>query len=405
MEIILTMILILAFSRLMGEVFERGRLPAVIGEMAVGILLGPMILGWISPDMPGLRTLVDIGLFFLVFSAGLEFSLTHIRKSSRKALPISFMGNNIAFFAGIYMAIFLGYSVEVGIFIGASFSLTALPVALRVLTDMGKERTRFGRMVVTSAVYDDLFSMFLLGIVFSIASAETSLSVLTFVDITLRILLFLGIVYLVSRAFRWKYGLVARYVKHYIRKFRSKEGEFAIIVLFGMALAILAEALHISFIIGAFYGGVLIGERVVGERVYRKVRNTFSAITYGFFAPIFFVYTGINFYINPSENAAAVLMLSALFILVAIVGKTVGAYTGARLSEIPHKSSLGLGIALNSRGLMGLIIATYGLELGIIDVTVFSYLAIVTLSTTLISPIVLSRYIKKHGNDIDKLKI
>ena len=405
MEIILVLILILAFSRLIGEIFERKRLPAVIGEMTVGIILGPMILGWISPDMPGLRTLVDIGLFFLVFSAGLEFSLTSIRESSKNAISISFMGNNIAFFAGIFMAFFLGYSLEVGIFIGASFSLTALPVALRVLTDMGKERTRFGRMVVTSAVYDDLFSMFLLGIVFSIARPESEISALTFVYITIRILIFLAIVYFVSRVFRWKYGYVARYVQHYIRKFRSKEGEFAIIVLFGMALALLAEAFQISFIIGAFYGGVLIGERVVGERVYRKLKSTFSAVTYGFFAPIFFVYTGVNFYISPSESALLVLWMSFLFVIVAVFGKTFGAYLGARLSGIPHKSSLGLGIALNSRGVMGLIIATYGLELGIIDHTLFSYLAIVTIVTTLISPLFLSRYLEKHGRDMDDLRI
>ncbi len=405
MEIILIIILILAFSRLTGEIFERKKMPAIIGEVMVGILLGPMVLNWISPEMAGLKTLVDIGLFFLVFCAGLEFSLAHIRKSSRRALPTSFMGNNIAFFAGLFMAIMLNYPPEVGIFIGASFSLTALPVALRVLSDLGKENTRFGRIVVTSAVYDDLFSMFLLGIVFSVSIHGTSLSHQMFFDIVLRILLFLGIVYLLSRLFLWRYGYIARYVQHYIRKFRSKESEFAVIILFGMALALLAEFLSISFIIGAFYGGALIGERLVGENVYKKVKSTFSAVTYGFFAPIFFAYTGINFYINPSGDLSFVIFISSVFILMAVIGKTAGAYIGARLSNIPHKSSLGLGIALNSRGLMGLIIATYGLELGIIDQTLFSYLAIVSISTTLISPIVLSRYLKKYGSGVDKLKI
>lgn len=405
MEIILTLILILAFSRVVGEMFERKKMPAIIGEITIGILLGPMVLKWINPEMEGLRTLVDLGLFFLVFSAGLEFSLAHIRKSSVKAIPISFMGNNIAFFAGIFMAVALGYSLEVGIFIGASFSLTALPVALHVLSGMGKEKTEFGRTVVSSAVYDDLFSMFLLGIVFSLANTGITLSYWMLLDTTIRIIVFLGMVYALSRLFLWKYGYIARYVQHYIRKFRSREGEFAIIVLFGMALSLLAESLSISFIIGAFYGGVLIGERVVGEGVYRKVKSTFSAITYGFFAPIFFVYTGINFYIDPSRDLMPLILISSLFIVIAIIGKTSGAYIGARLSNIPHKSSLGMGIALNSRGVMGLIIATYGLEIGIIDVTIFSYLAIVSISTTLISPFLLSRYLKRYGGDIDKLKI
>ncbi len=404
MEVILTILIILVFSRLVGELFERRSMPAVIGEVLVGILLGPMVLGWVSPDMEGFRILVDIGLFFLVFTSGLEFSLTHIKGATKHALPISFMGNNIAFFAGMIMALLLGYNLEVGIFIGAAFSLTALPVALRILGDMGKVKTPFGRTIVTSAIYDDLFSMFLLGLVFSIAQPGNEINITTFLVIALRIFLFLGIIYLISWVLRWRFGLIARYIQHYIRKFRSKEGEFAVIVLFGMALALLAEALGISFILGAFYGGVLIGERVVGERVYRKVKTTFSAVTFGFFAPIFFVYTGLNFYLLPDSGYTYIVLLALAFVLVAIFGKGIGAYIGARLSGIPHRSSLGIGIALNSRGLMELIIATYGLELGIIDRGTFSLLALVSIVTTIISPIMLSRYLRKHGKEVENLE-
>ena len=402
LEFILVILVILAFSRIVGELFERITIPAVIGEVLVGIILGPMVLNWASPDIGEFRILVDIGLFFLVFTSGLEFSITHIKKATNKALPISFMGNNIAFFSGIIMALLLNYSLEVGIFIGAAFSLTALPVALRVLGDLKKTNTRFGRTVITSAIYDDLFSMFLLGLVFSLGT--NNLNALNIVEIVLKIILFLAFIWIIAKIFQWRYGFLARYVQHYIRKFRSREAEFAVIVLFGMALAIAAEALGISFILGAFYGGVLIGEHVVGERVYRKVKITFSAVTFGFFAPIFFVYTGMNFYILSGTNFLYFVVMSVLFILVAAGSKTLGAYTGARLSNIPHKSALGIGIALNSRGLMGLIIATYGLELGIINHNIFSLLALVSIVTTITSPIVLSRYLKKYGGVVENLK-
>ncbi len=404
MEIILVIILVLAFSRLMGELFERKRFPAVIGEVLVGIILGPMALNLISPDIPGFRVLVDIGLFFLVFTAGLEFSLATIRKSSSRAFPISFMGNNIAFFTGLMMALFLGYNVEVGIFIGAAFSLTALPVALRILGDMKKENTEFGRIVITSAIYDDLFSMFLLGLVFSLSSPASQITPWDVINISLRIFLFLGMILLIDRLLRWRCGLIARYIQHYIRKFRSREGEFAVVVLFGMALALLAEYIGISFILGAFYGGVLIGERIIGERVYRKIKTTFSAVTFGFFAPIFFVYTGLNFYLSGEANLPFISLIALVFFLVAMGGKMSGAYLGARLGNIPHRSSLGIGIALNSRGLMELIIATYGVELGIIDRVIFSLLTLVSITTTLLSPVLLAWYLQKHGKEVENLE-
>ena len=198
--------------------------------------------------------------------------------------------------------------------------------------------------------------------------------------------------------------MIARYVQHYIRKFRTREGEFAVIVLFGMALALLAESMGISFILGAFYGGVLIGERIVGERVYRKVKSTFSAVTFGFFAPLFFVYTGVNFYVPPALSWGAFLLIVLIFIGVTMIGKTFGAYLGARFANIPKKSSIGIGIALNSRGLMELVIATYGLELGIIDHLIFATLISVSIFTTLISPIILSLYLRKHGIAIENLE-
>ena len=205
MEIIIVIILVLVFSRLLGEIVERVHLPAVIGEVAAGIILGPTALGWIDPEMEGFRVLIDIGLFFLVFTSGLEFSLIQIKKASRESLPISFMGNNIAFFSGLIMAILMGYDFETGIFIGAAFSLTALAVALRVLSDIKKEDTLFGRVVITSAVYDDLFSMFILGLVFSIASPSKGVSAGIIVNVGLRIALFLAIIYIINSVFRWRY--------------------------------------------------------------------------------------------------------------------------------------------------------------------------------------------------------
>ncbi len=404
MEIIVEIILILVLSRAFGEWCERKGQPAVIGELLVGIILGPAVLGWISPETYGLKVLADLGIFFLVFAAGLEFSLAHIRKFSVRAFPISFMGNNLAFFSGIYMALMLGYSLQTGIFIGAGFSLTALAVTLRVLGDMRKDRTDFGQLVVTSAVYDDLFSMFILALVFSLAASQNAnISLSLMLVILIKIAIFLCIIFAIDRALRWKNEYPTNYIKHYIRKFHSREAEFTVVLLAGLLLAMLGEAMGISYIIGAFYSGVLIGERVIGERVYRKIHASMSAITFGFFAPIFFVYTGTHF-IPLSEMTPWMWGLAGIFVAVAFVGKTFGAYIGARLANVGRKSAWAAGIALNSRGIMQVVIATVGYEMGLINRTIFSLLVITSIATTLMTPSLLMRYLKKHGADIDDLR-
>lgn len=400
-DIILMVLLILVLSRLLGEIFERKRLPVIVGEIVAGIIIGPAALGLVKPG-PEFGIIVDLALFFIIFTTGLEFSLSHVKRDIRPSLFISFLGNGMAFIAGISIALFLGFDMIEALFISCVFSLTALPVALRVLTDLKLNNTRFGHLVISSSILDDLFSIVLLALIIPLALAETY-NIGTILNIVLKMAIFLIVIYIINRFFKWRHELPTRYIKHYIRKLHSREIEFTIILLVGLGLALFGEIMQVTYIIGAFYAGAIISERVVGERVFKKADTVLKTISFGFFGPIFFAYIGMNFigrqfwFESSTSEIALFLVMAGLFILFAIIGKSGGVYLGARLSKIKRKTAATIGTAMNARGLMGLVIAGLGFERGIISEKTLSLLIIMSIVTTLMTPLILKWILKKDS--------
>jgi Kef-type K+ transport system membrane component KefB len=199
-NIILMMLLILVISRLFGELFERRRLPVIVGEIIAGILIGPAVLGLVKPG-PEFGVIIDLALFFIIFTTGLEFSLSHVKKDIHRSICISFVGNGVAFLAGMFIAIALGFELIEALFISCVFSLTALPVALRVLMDIGVHKTRFGHLVISSSILDDLFSIILLSLIIPLSLAETYNIEIIF-SLILKMTFFLLIIYILNRFFK-----------------------------------------------------------------------------------------------------------------------------------------------------------------------------------------------------------
>jgi Kef-type K+ transport system membrane component KefB len=400
-NIILMMLLILVISRLFGELFERRRLPVIVGEIIAGILIGPAVLGLVKPG-PEFGVIIDLALFFIIFTTGLEFSLSHVKKDIHRSICISFVGNGVAFLAGMFIAIALGFELIEALFISCVFSLTALPVALRVLMDIGVHKTRFGHLVISSSILDDLFSIILLSLIIPLSLAETYNIEIIF-SLILKMTFFLLIIYILNRFFKWRHELPTHYIKHYIRKLHSREGEFTIILLIGLGLAFLGELMGVTYIIGAFYAGAIISERVVGEWVFKKTNSVLNTISFGFFGPLFFAYIGMNFiernfwFESGFSKSSLFLLIAGVFILFAFIGKAGGVYLGARLSKVKKKTAATIGMAMNARGLMGLVIAGYGYEMDIISEKTLSLLIIMSIVTTLMTPLILKRILKKDS--------
>ncbi|MBU3968292.1 MAG: cation:proton antiporter [Euryarchaeota archaeon] len=394
MDIILPILIILVCAKISGEIFARMRQPPIIGEMMAGVVLGPSILNLISPEMNGIDVLAELGIFFLLFLAGMHISLASFREYSRPAIFIAIMGNNFAIVAGIALGLIYGLDLMDIFFIAIVFSLTALPVGVQILMDLGKLESETGKIIITSAVIDDILCMFFFAVVLSIADGNPgTLNAQSFSILIAKILLFLIIIYLINKFLAMNNGLPVFHIKLLIRKL-TKESQFFVVLLFGILVGFLGKMLEISFIIGIFYAGTIIKKSTVGEGVFSNVHNVVSSITSSFFSPILFAYLGLllnlTLLFDPAHPFSDRNIQQGIFLLTAIVfamvGKGLGAFTGGVLANMNMKDALAVGIGLNARGLMGLIISGIGLKYGLIDMNVYAMLVTMCIITTFITP-------------------
>jgi len=394
MEIIFPILIILVCAKISGEIFARMRQPPIIGEMMAGVVLGPSILNLISPEINGIDVLAELGIFFLLFLAGMHINLASFREYSRPAVFIAIMGNNFAIAAAVALGLIYGLDLMDIFFIAIVFSLTALPVGVQILMDLGKLESETGKIIITSAVIDDILCMFFFAMVLSIAGGDPeTLNARSFSILIIKIFLFLLIIYLLNKLLAVNGGLPITHIKSLIRKL-TRESQFFVILLFGILLGFLGKMLEISFIIGIFYAGTIIKRSTVGEGVFSNVQNVVSSITSSFFSPILFAYLGLllnlSLLFDPAHPFSDRNIQQGIFLLTAIVfamvGKGLGAFTGGVLANMKMKDALAVGIGLNARGLMGLIISGIGLKYGLIDMNVYAMLVTMCIITTFITP-------------------
>lgn len=402
MEIITTVLIILVFARIFGEMFARIKQPSIIGEMIAGIIIGPSILNLISPEVKGIDILAEFGVFFLLFLAGMQMQLASFKEYYRPAFFIAIIGNSFAILSGIAVGKIFSLDFLSSLFVGIVFSLTALPVGIRILMDLGEMDTSIGKTIITSAVIDDIFSIVFLAIVLSIAEGDSKIPDAGFILITIiKIVIFLLIIYYINKMLTMKGGLQAHYIKLFFSRLTT-ESQFFIVLIFGIFTAYLGGLLGITSIIGSFYAGILIKNITIGEEAYSNVYNVVSSVTFGIFSPIFFVYLGLLLDISPifdnisqfstqSLQQGIFLMTAILF---AMVGKSGGAFIGGILANVKLKDAVAVSIGLNARGLMGLVISGVGLKYGLIDMNVYTMLVTMCIITTFITPYGLKRILK-----------
>jgi Kef-type K+ transport system membrane component KefB len=304
------------------------------------------------------------------------------------------MGNNLAVAAGLAVGYIFGLDLMNTFFITIVFSITALPVGVQILMDLGKLESEIGKIIITSAVIDDILCMFFFAMVLSIAGGNhDTLKVSSFSTLIAKILLFLIMICLINKFLAMNNGLPVYHIKLLIKKL-TKESQFFTVLLFGILVGFLGKLLEISFIIGIFYAGTLIKKSTVGEGVFSNVHNVVSSITSSFFSPILFAYLGLllnlSLLFDPAHPFSDRNIQQGIFLLTAIVfamvGKGLGAFTGGVLANLKMKDALAVGIGLNARGLMGLIISGIGLKYGLIEMNIYAMLVTMCIITTFITP-------------------
>jgi Kef-type K+ transport system membrane component KefB len=402
MDIILPLLLILVVAKISGEIFARIKQPPIIGEMIAGVILGPSFLNLVSPEIKGIDVLAEMGIFFILFFGGMQMHLLDFKEYLRPSIFIALTGNNLAIIAGVAVGVIFNLDFMSVFFIIVVFSLTALPVSVRILMDMGKLDTRTGKIIIASAVIDDIICMFFLALALSFAQGDPGkMNAWSVIIMALKIILFLLLIYYAYKFMSRDGDSPIPHIKSYIGKL-SKESQFFVVMIFGIFIGFLGQLLEISFIIGIFYAGILIKESTIGKEAFSNINNVVSSITFSFFSPILFAYLGLllnlSLVFNFSDLFSTQNILEGKFLLIALIfaiaGKTIGAFLGGVIADLKSKEAAAVGVGLNARGLMGLIISGVGLKSGLIDMRVYAMLVIMCIFTTFITPYGLKKLLK-----------
>ena len=387
-----SLLLLLAVARLFGEIMERMKQPAMIGEILAGIMLGPSVFNFIHRTEE-LKVISELGIFLLIIIAGLEINIEGILKSMKgRNLIISLAAFFVPFLSGITLGYYCGLDEMATIFVGLCIAITALPVSIRILMDFGKLNTTLGQKIISIAIFDDILALTILGVILDLSNVE-----MTFVNISktivftlLKLAFFVALIvfsYKQINRFSQKENFIQDKLDAVLTLLKGKESLFAIFFVFILIFATITESIGLHFIIGAFFASMLISKQLVGEKHLTSIHNTTNGMTIGFLAPIFFAGIGLEFQFSAIENYGLLLLI----VLVSFTSKTAGGYLGSRVAKLEHKLALAIGIGLNGRGIMELVIANIAYKAGIISLEIFSMLVIMGVFTTLCTPFLLRK--------------
>jgi Kef-type K+ transport system membrane component KefB len=392
MPLVLMLLLLLLASRVSGEIFERMGQLALIGEIVAGVILGPSVLGIITAT-PELKILSDLGVFLLVILAGMEMQFSDIRESFRgRGTLIAICGFFIPFAVGNMLGHLFGYEPTMMVFLGLCMAMTALPVSVRILMDLRRLQTPIGQRIVTVAVQDDTTALLLLGMILGV-KAEGGL-LMPILITGLKTIVFFATVLLVYWLVRYSKGHIPhsrKFVAWAEANLRGREPLFAITMLFVLAFATLTEVIGLHFVVGAFFGSMILSRKILGEENYESVEKMESGMTMGFLAPIFFAAIGVQFQLSALASATLVISVVAA----AFLTKVIGGYIGGRLAGLNSAESWVMGFGMNARGVMELVIADLALKRGFINADVFSTLVFMGMVTTMITPTLLKWAFKR----------
>lgn len=406
MDIWYIILVLLVTARLFSELARRFNIPPLAGELIAGIVLGIVFNTW-PVTFPELSTLHDnevftaiteFGMFFLMLYAGVELNFNNLKKASGNAVWVALGGMVIPLALGMGLGWFTLPDSELKsaqlFFIGVALAITAVPVAIKALMDINLLNTKEGQTIVSAAVIDDVISLVLLAVLTAFLKTGEMPGWDGVLLLVGKIILFFAITIAV--------GLYAlpKLLSKVSKKINIEESEVSFLLIVAFSFAVLAEALDLHFILGAFIAGLFFTKREIKNSVFSDVKNKIGAINSGFLAPIFFASIGLSLELEAFVNIP--LFVFAL-ILIASLGKIFGAGIPARLSGLSMRQSLIVGNAMNARGAVELIIADIALRAGLFKIpgdselvhNLFSAVVIMAIVTTLVTPLILKRIGKK----------
>jgi Kef-type K+ transport system membrane component KefB len=389
--LLLDIVVVCSVARALGWGFEKLHQPRVVGEILAGILLGPSLLGWLAPPAfallfpPGglapLYFLSQIGLLLFMFQVGLGLDLQELRRLGRTVVITSNISVLVPLVAGSTLALYLYprlSSAKVplpvfALFMGTAMSITAFPVLARILEERNLLQSRIGVVAISCAAVDDITAWCLLaGLTAWVRSGQETSPWFTMAGLGAYLFVMICV------------------VRPLLRRYAARQGEmsrdilaFALLFLFFSAWA--TERIGIHALFGAFAAGAILPRT---EAFTRILGGHLELITNVLLLPLFFAYTGLHTSIYLLSGT--LWFYCALIVLVAVLGKLFACAVAGRASGMSWRDALSIGVLMNTRGLIELVILTVGLDLGVISPTLFSIMVIMALVTTFMTTPVLA---------------
>jgi len=367
-QLLLELFAIFVAAKVIGEIFERLKLPSVLGEILAGVSLGPFALGWIHPS-DVIHSLAEIGAIFVLFHAGLETSPQDLIRVGRKALVVAVAGIVVPFILGFAYMKWRGDAATEAIFVGAAMVATSVGITARVLGDLGVLSARTARIILGAAVFDDILGMVLLAVVASLASGGRLE------------LVHLGILTVEAAAFALFMIFVAprlvRRIQPRVDNLSTQNAPLAIALILCLFLSWLSTAIGMAAIIGAFFAGLIFADYAPQWNLLPRV----SGIT-DFLGPFFFFSIGSRLDLGLFKGN--VLVAAVIVSLLAIISKVIGC--GLPLIREGWTSVLQVGVGMMPRGEVALIVALVGLNSQIVTQSTYAIVVFMTAVTTILAP-------------------
>ena len=388
---LLDLALILLGTKVFGLFSRKLRMPAVVGALLAGILLGPAVFGLVQPSNL-ISTLSEIGVIVLMFGAGLETSITDLKKAGLKAFVIAVLGVLVPLAMGYAIGMMYNVGPDAWIenlFLGVILTATSVGITVETLKEMGAMKTESGNAILAAAVIDDVLGIIALTIVSGLADSSIDVGM-----VLLKIVLFfifavvVGIV--LHKAFAWWFD----------HDSRGGLQRYSIVSFaFALLMAYASEAFFgVADITGSFVAGLIIS----GTSQCAYVEKRIGTLSYLLISPVFFASIGLK--LEPLQLSTSLLILIVLLCVVSVVSKVVGCGLGGLLCRYSKTQSIRIGCGMVSRGEVALIVANRGMALGILPTVFVTPILLCVVFTTIITPVLLKLVYNPKGDDPDYLQ-
>jgi Kef-type K+ transport system membrane component KefB/nucleotide-binding universal stress UspA family protein len=392
---LIQIVLLVIVGRLLGELMVRIGQSSIMGQIIGGILLGPSVLGKISPDLQKmlfphvigqqsmLEAIAQLGILFLLLLAGMETDLGLARRLRNAALGVSLTGIALPFVCGFALGEFMpesllpdpGKRLVTSLFLGTALSISSVKIVASVVREMGFMRRNIGQIIVASAIIDDTVGWVIIAVMLSVAE-KGAVDLWTVTTGVLGTLAFMVFSFTIGRR------IVFDAIRLTNDRFRSDLPVLSAIVAIMGGMAIITDMIGVHTVLGAFVAGILVGESPI---LTRQIDNQLRALTTALFMPVFFGLTGLKTDLGVLLDPTT-LMLALGLIIIASIGKFGGAFAGAKVAGYSNAEAVALGSGMNARGSTEVIVATIGLSAGVLDERLFSVIVAMAVVTTMAMP-------------------